>query len=1201
MNSTNKLAIIGYSCSVPGANDAQSLWKLVSSKEQGLRETTLNEIQENLPEYFYSDEKFINVGGGVSDYKTFDYKFFGYSPKEAQLLDPQIRKSLEHAWKAFEHAGYNINSITSLIGIHIASSLNSYFLEHLVSDYLIGDEAQRSQMIFLNEPDFLSTRIAYHFNCKGPAFTIKSGCSSSLVAIHQSCQALLNYECDIALSGGVAIKPRYHYGYLYESGGILSKDGRCCPFSDQASGTVFGNGIAFVVLKRLEDAIAGQDTIHGIISGSCVNNDGHDKVGYMAPSPQGQVNAMLTALAMAELAPEDIDYIETHGTGTEIGDPIEFKGLMDVYKNCRPNSIALGATKANVGHLDAASGAVGLIKLLMDLKHKTISPIANFHKPNNKISIETSPFFVASQAQPWPGKPKGRKGIVSSFGVGGTNAQVVIEEYSESASRSDPVNERETLITLSAKSPQGLSLKVNELILFLESNDNVNLADLSATLLIGRMHFNYRIAYRVNNIDNLISQLRSTSEIDFKKVNIGEEIEVTTKSFSQVEGLYQDWMNGAVITSNAIPLGYKRIPAPSYSFEKHVCWKNFNSNPLSDQKDQKILDISKWFYLPVWRNHKIPRQSLNVTNQRILLFADMHGFSSCFSNYLRSLGAHVKTIELGEHLQWINDEKIVLNPKNRHDFDSLMSDLKKHTFQPDYIFYGWTIDPLPSDFEQAQTFGLYALIKLIQATYQHFECIKLQLSIIASGFANISGNEPTEPNKSTLLGISQVLPKEYDDCVCHLIDIDRNYQNQHFYFQMILNEVAHGKSTEIALRGNQRYVRDYKQYLLTEDKLEEFCIKKGKNYVVIGGLGNFGMELSEYIGAVNQANVFLTSRTNFPKMNDWDEWIHRHGKDHTISKKILQLKDIINQGARVEVLKADVTNREDLIQVKQYIEQQYGSIAGVIHAAGIVDNGMIQHKSIESLQNVFAAKVMGTKNVCDVFSDKIINFIILCSSMNSIIGGLGQLDNTAANAFVDAYAEYHLHQGNDNILAINWGAVNEARARNYSATPQFANLSKEHIKNKMTKTEIFEVYRRMFSVNLAPRVVVSTIDFNQVIENWSKVGSLSQLIQMVDNRKKDRSELLLKNYVAPLSDVAQKISMLWEELLGVKQIGLEDNFFELGGNSLVAIQFIGRLTKHYNIRIHAMTIYEYPLLKEFARYTEQLICEAHEKSALMDL
>lgn len=1201
MESMNKIAIVGFSGSFPGAQDMNEFYDLISKSRIGIKESAAEEVNDNLSKNFISQKGFVNIGGGPSGFKNFDAKFFGYSPKEAKYLDPQIRKALEYAWVAIEHAGYSPTNFDIPVGAYIASSLNSYFLENLTHIYQAeADENERSQMVFLNEADFLASKLAYHFNWTGPAFNLKCGCSSSLVAIHEACKGLINFDCDVALSGGVAIKPRYQYGYLYEKDGILSKDGKCSPFSDDASGTVFANGIGFVVLKRLEDAICENDTIYGIIRASAVNNDGNDKVGYMAPSVSGQVNAMETALAYADIEPQDISYIEAHGTGTEIGDPIEYKALMSVFGECKKESISLGAVKGNVGHLDAASGVTGLIKVLLDLQNETISPIANFNKPNTKIDYSNSPFKFNKKLTKWDGNTKKRIAAISSFGIGGTNAQVILEESTYNLDKKNIGNigaaeNPEYFIPVSAKTKESLILNIDKLKNYINNNET-NIKNLSYTLLLGRSNFQYRVGFIVNadvSRQQLLYQLNNVSGIDsINRLSSTEEIIIDNNLFNNPHQLEKLWLSGANIGNiNQKLEGCSRIAVPTYCFKEDEYWIYANDNAQSNiEKNSKIEDVSKWFYVPYWQREQIATHIPKLNNENILLLAEDTSFTKNLVRRLEKLNANVTVIASKD-----------IDLDNKKSFIDLLNKLDSKKLYPKVVMHLWCLaNDSNVSTDVMQKLGLFSLVSLCKASILVKQDVDFHLSIIADKITNVSGNELVNPDKSTLLGIEQVLPKEHDKANCQLIDIDLNIKDN-LNINAILHELANKKTSDVAIRGMRRFVKSYVRQELTEDVLNESMLAPNKNYLIIGGLGNFGMELSEFIGAVNKGNIFLTSRMNFPKQDNWNLWISEKGKENSISKKIIDLQKIKAQGVNIEILKVDVTKEQDLIQAKDYIEKNYGLVSGVIHAAGIVESGMIQHKTENSLNSVFAAKIQGTKNVCEVFLKINPDFILLCSSMNSIIGGLGQLDNTAANAFVDSYAEYCLNNGHSNVLAINWGAVNEARARNYTALPQFSELSREHIKNKMTKDEIFDVYRRMFSSKIAPRIVISTIDFNKVIENWSKVGSLVELLKQVNQNKKGRTEIVSIDYKKPQTLMEIYIAELWQDLLGIDQIGIKDDFFELGGNSLIAIQFIGKLTNKYPIKIHAMSIYEYPSLEEFAAYAEQLYIESEQKLQLMDV
>lgn len=1201
MHDSNKIAIIGYAASLPGCSDADALWQLTSQGREGIRHYQEEEFSPHLPASFYQSPAFRPTGGGPDNYRCFDAAFFGYNPREASYLDPQIRKSLEYAWLACEHAGYAPDKLNVPTGIYAVSAVNSYFNENLATLFhQQADMHEQTQLLYLNEADFIASRIAYHFNWQGPAVNLRSGCSSSLVAIHEACKGLLQFDTDIALVGGAVIKPRYQYGYHYEQDGIQSDKQHCSPFSSDADGTIFTNGAGFLVLKRYEDALEDNDTIHAVVLASAVNNDGSDKVGYMAPSVSGQVKVMLNALACAEIGPEDVSYIEAHGTGTRVGDPIEFEGLLKVYAGLPANSIALSTVKANIGHLDALSGLAGVLKVIQDLKHQTFSPMANYQQPNPAIDLASSPFTIPQSLTEWKGSSSGRRiAAVSSFGVGGTNGALLLEQAPEQK-YSGVAKGHCYFIGLSARTPEALSQQISQLAEWLERYPECELANIAWTLLAGRSAFKCRWGCLANSVAELRKNLLACDPASFVTVTPEHHWTMTQAQQAGAEQIEAFWLsNGTINPEGALPDGCQRIPLPGYPFQAQEYWiaaEEFRSQPVVATND-KISDISRWFYTPYWKKQRISALKPDLAGSNILLFHHQDSFSSTFIAMLERQGANLVHITASETFKALNNHHYQLKPGDEQHMAWLLQKLDEKQQLPNWVVHLWCLGNVGETTEQIQAQGLYSLVALCKAFNQLALPVNFNSLLVTDRMVSITGQEEIEPAKSTLLGISQVLPKEYQDIQCHLADIAPAFQPEQTA-QMLLAEMGSNASSEIAIRGVHRFVKDYTRYTLPASQLGNSLLQGDKNILIIGGLGNFGLELAEFIALHYQARVFLTTRTQFPAVNEWDVWLAQHHEENTISQKILHLQKIKSMGGRIDIVTADVTHKEDMEQIKKELQACHGRIDGVIHAAGTVDSGMIHTKTYDSLEMVFAAKIAGTINLCEVFLPDNPDFMLLCSSMNSIIGGLGQIDNTAANAFVDAWAEQCHQQGYTQVLAINWGAVNEARARNYSALPQFKELSREHVKNKMTQEEIFEVYRRLFASSFGSRVVVSTLDFNKVIENWSRVGSVESLTRKVTLAALNRTEFVQTAWSQPTTPYEICIAGHWQSLLGIEYVGNDDNFFELGGNSLIVLQLIGLLKQDYPIRMHAMAIYEHPTVREFASHVEQLVRESVDKTQI---
>lgn len=488
-NPGTDVAIIGMGCRFPGADSCEQFWRNLRDGVESIFFFSEQELRSaGVSDKWLGSSDYVRARGILRNIDLFDASFFDFSPREAEILDPQHRIFLECAWHALEIAGYDTERYSRLIGIYAGSSLSRY-LFNLYSNPAIVNSIGEFQVMVGNDKDHLASRIAYKLNLRGPSVTVQTACSTSLVAVHLACQALLSGDCDIALAGGVSITVPEVSGYNYHPGGILSPDGHCRAFDASAQGTVSGNGAGIVVLKRLEDALEDRDNIEAVIKGSAINNDGALRLGYTAPGIQGQANVIAAALAIAAVPPETIDYIEAHGTGTPLGDSVECAGLIQAFggRSQTAGRCAIGSVKTNIGHLDASAGVAGLIKTVLALKHKEIPASLHFHQLGPEIKLDSSRFYVNSQLRPWPSVERPRRAGVSSFGLGGTNAHVVLESASESSSLLSSRNWH--LLLLSSKAPSGIEKMCSNLGCFLEEHTGLNIADVAFTLSTGRRRF----------------------------------------------------------------------------------------------------------------------------------------------------------------------------------------------------------------------------------------------------------------------------------------------------------------------------------------------------------------------------------------------------------------------------------------------------------------------------------------------------------------------------------------------------------------------------------------------------------------------------------------------------------------------------------------------------------------------------------------
>lgn len=504
------IAIIGMSGRFPGAKNLDEFWQNLRDgvesisffSEQELIDAGIDPVMVRHPNY-------VKAGAVLEDVDLFDASFFGLSNREASVLDPQHRLFMECAWEALESAGYTSETYDGKIGVYAGSSMNRYLLFNLYQhlDPTVGSDIL--QILMGNDKDYLATRLSYKLNLKGPSITVQTACSTSLVAVCQGCQSLVNYQCDMALAGGVSIRVPLKAGYFSEKGSIFSPDGHCRTFDARAQGTIFGNGVGIVVLKRLEDAIADGDDIHAVIKGCAINNDGARKVGYTAPGLDGQTEVIAMAQSLAEVEPETITYLEAHGTGTSIGDPIEIAALTQVFRAStkKKDFCAIGSVKTNVGHLEATAGVASLIKTVLALKHKLIPPSINFEVPNPQIDFANSPFYVNTQLTEWQTKGFPRRAGVSSFGIGGTNAHVVLEEAPRPKPRQMEVERPLHILCLSAKNEKALRELAQQYKSYLATNPSAQLEDICFTANAGRSHFTHRLAVVAESSQQMHDQL----------------------------------------------------------------------------------------------------------------------------------------------------------------------------------------------------------------------------------------------------------------------------------------------------------------------------------------------------------------------------------------------------------------------------------------------------------------------------------------------------------------------------------------------------------------------------------------------------------------------------------------------------------------------------------------------------------------------
>lgn len=516
----NGIAIIGIACKFPGANNKEEYWNNLVEGKETIKHFTDEELRakEFNISSLLKNPNYVKARGVLEDIDKWDANFFNVIPRDAREIDPQQRLWLQTTWEAFEDAGCDPNQFKGITGVFTGSFFNTYLLNNILRDpviyeqYIRGRTAEIFQAYLNSDPMFLATRTAYFYNLKGPAINVQTACSTSLVAVCQACNSLMSYETDLCIAGGVTVVVPQETGYLYQEGAIASPDGHCRSYDKLSKGTVFGNGVGVLVLKRVQDAIDDKDHIYAVIRGWATNNDGNEKIGFTAPSIEGQSRVVSAAHSFADINAEEICYVEGQGIGTSLGDPIEVSALTKAFRKTTSAKqyCGLGSVKSNIGHLDAAAGVAGLIKIALATYNRTIPATLHFTAPNPMLNIESTPFYIQDKLRKLDANTPVMMGV-SSFGVGGTNAHVVLGEP-PSKERINKPSILPELIVLSAKSESALKARKNQIVEYLEKYPVTRLSDLAFTSQTGRRHMEHRTCIAATSFDEIKKLLPTSNE-----------------------------------------------------------------------------------------------------------------------------------------------------------------------------------------------------------------------------------------------------------------------------------------------------------------------------------------------------------------------------------------------------------------------------------------------------------------------------------------------------------------------------------------------------------------------------------------------------------------------------------------------------------------------------------------------------------------
>ncbi|MBA3720787.1 MAG: SDR family NAD(P)-dependent oxidoreductase [Parachlamydiaceae bacterium] len=972
-----EFAIIGLSCRFPpNINNLDDYWNFLKLEKSAI--SNLPEGRWQWPFRDMNDFEGINKGGFIDDIRSFDASFFRISRKEAELMDPQQRILLELAWHTLEDAGYAPSVLSgSETGVFVGASGSDY--GRLLGEYN-AIEPHFGTGIHMS---ILPNRISYFFNFKGPSIIIDTACSSSLVAIHEAIKSIESGDCKQALVGGINIMCHPLYSILYYKSGMLAKDGKCKTFDADANGYVRSEGAAMLLLKPLEDAIRAKDSIYAIIKGSAINHGGVAS-GLTVPNPESQSNLVIKAFQNANVSPSSIGYIEAHGTGTKLGDPIEVQGLKEAFAKFGrigdTNWCGLGSVKSNMGHLEAVAGLAGLFKVIKCLQTKEIPATINYHKLNPNIQLENSPFYITATHQKWTSIQEGvplRAGL-SSFGCGGANAHTILEEYKRE--QKDKVSLPANIFIVSAKNQESLKRSIinlyeNLLKLKDKSGDEENLlSDICYTLQIGREPFSFRFGLIISNFEDLLSQLSRHDKINERICKISDvKKDLDVADFDRLvndknfEAILNSWLGGSQVDWRRLykEITPSRINLPGYVFNKEQYW-------IIEHKQSEVMKYNA--FLPKWDTIEIQKIASDLNQKdHIAVICD----SNKIWNQICSTFPKAKRISLDgiNDLSLINIDQIIwIAPPTNFGVldDRIIEEQDKGVIQ------------------------LFNLIKTLSSLGQLNR--NIGFTIVTERAQQVLKQERINPTHSSVHGFFGSMAKEFPNFSVRLIDVDdlEKFAWHHLY------------NIPFSTDGNTRCFRNGSWYQLalqplSFSKTNAPLYKKEGVYVVIGGAGGIGEKWSEYM--IRHYNAKIV-------------WIGRREKNTEIENKIKHLSLL---GCEPLYFSGNANDPSVLNQIYIKIKEVYPHIDGVVHSAiGILDNSII-NTDVQRFKEGLSAKIDLSVRMAQVFSQEPLDFLLYFSSIVALTKDHGKCSYAAGSVFEDAFAYQLSSELNCKVAVVNWG------------------------------------------------------------------------------------------------------------------------------------------------------------------------------------
>lgn len=1221
------IAIIGMGLNFPQSPTKDIFWEHLCAGED--LTTTFPISRKKMMEPYlkyagFPDEMCEYLPGAyLEEIDTFDHAFFHVTPNEAGFMDPTQRLFLQCAYTAMEDAGYGGNRLSgSRMGIYIGYEADVPF------DYkrllLEINSNLPSLAVTGNLTSIIASRLSYLFNLHGPALSVDTACSSSLVAVHLACRALLQGDCDVAMAGGVRLHllPITKYSLNL---GTQSIDGKTRTFSEEANGTVSGEGVAVIILKSLTKAIRDRDLIYAVIKGGAVNHDGHS-IGVTAPNPAAQEDVIVSAWKNAGIDPRTVSYIEAHGTGTTLGDPIEIEGITRAFRRFTKDTqfCAIGSVKSNVGHMDNAAGMAGLIKCILALQHRTIPPTLYFNKPNSKIDFINSPVYVNSRLRYWETVDGSRTCGVSSFGFAGTNCHVVLQEYN-SKPMSIEKNTDAFIVTLSAHSLSTLKDLINDYREYMITCVDIHPEDIGFTTCVGRGHYAYRIAFVADSFEELQQKIYLLDTWDWKKLkDVGIGIYFSQTNFS--EDAVDDIKNESFARPNIHSLNMEAeklmtgLLTPydlEYLCSVYVQGAEISWEKFYEKRNCRIVSLPTY---PFRKDHhwvNIPRQTRRQSNTQT---RNDRYLTTCWEECTseKTIGDHPETVLfiVGNH----NQAYDMINEFQRHGHIVFLAKCGGNTFyrktETEFILQ----DEYDSFYKLAAVLSNILIHRIIvvsdnqgvindnseinDMSYRKFQQksidrlyyinkvfsvgrISVKLILVVQNAQIVDGTESSlHPEHIQIQNLGKTIGMENPGWISKTIDIGTGL-SIHTIYEEIMSPV---QPETVAYRQGRRYVEKITSINPTPYIKSPIGIKEGGVYLLTGGLGGLGLAFASRLSTA-RTKLILVGRMGLPEREKWEQ-ILKSEEDAVMCRKIRTIQECEKNGAEVLICCADVADYQAMNQVIKEILSRFGALHGVFHMAGVGvgQTGSLLWSSDKSIfDEVSRAKVLGCCVLGALTASISLDFFVLFSSPITYLGGKGTLSYASANAFLDAYADYLNHSGRY-ALSIGWAPWEETvKSMGDTFVPE------KQLFHVLSTSEILDGFMQMLGCR-SSRVTVGLLNYSSELFHlkdqlpFHLTKQLSdKLEEVIGMPHRTTNVNMTGRKINEYSLLEKEIGSVFGKILGFDQINIHDNYFELGGDSIYAAKIIAVINQCYQTNLTIADLLQHPIFEDFVEQVTKCI------------